>query len=63
MKIEINMGTEMLQGESSFPPTPHPFAKVKLDITKEELDSIRKEHKEIFLAIARILNFTVQFVQ
>ncbi len=65
MKIDIEMGTKKITGDSCIESKFAPYASVKIDITKEELDSISKRdsQKELFEAITRILNFSVQLMQ
>ena len=64
MKVEIYMSYEKIQiEESGYKEKLVPRSSAKIDIPKEEMEYIKTKHKEVFEAITRLLNFTIQFMQ
>ena len=60
MKINIQMGTEMVMGDSTIASDHRPYVKANVEITTEEFSYLKKSHEELFIVISRLINFGIQ---
>lgn len=63
MKIELYMNFEKITMDVPAKDNIVPHASAKIEISEKEMDYMKRSHKELFEAITRLLNFTVQFMQ
>ena len=63
MKIEIYMSFEKICIDVPVKEEIRPRTSTKIEISEKEMDYMKRSHKELFEAITRLLNFTIQFMQ